>query len=318
LFSTALHFRWLAKPNLNLNRLKTKRLKTNLVAATVGGSLDGFIGIAVAGTGIAPLAAALRVVAEMGLRNPPSLTEAFKIAYSMDVPHSSSSTTPEPSAWLVNQWVIAGIVSAASRFIPIPFAEEIVRNRCRRYVVSQTLAAHGRNVTPQDIEPYFAGEGATGYAKKALGAPFKLLLFPIRKVVRIVTSVRGVPLEVMRMVLLGRTLNRYLHKEGFAIEERNVRALRQSFDQAFKRMDFHLIRAAMADALSSVSGLKSAAVAMARWTAVTKNADEQGFQTEASVQSGAQKVQAVLDRPETLQLFAEFDRRFDNLIGQVK
>jgi len=237
----------------------------------------------------------------------------------MDVSHTSPSATTEPSAWLVNQWVIAGIVSAASRFIPIPFAEDIVRDRCRRFVVSRTLAAHhGRNVSPQDIEPYFAGEGATGYGKKALGAPFKLLLFPIRKVVRIVTSVRGVPLEVMRMVLLGRTLNRYLHKEGFSVEEQNALALRQAFDQAFKRMDFHLIRAAMTDALSSVSGLKSAAVSMARWTAVTKNADEQGFQTETPVQSGAKKVQAVLDRPETLQLFAEFDRRFDNLIGQAK
>lgn len=48
-------------------------------------------------------------------------------------------------SWLVHQWVVAGMVSAAERFVPVPFVDDMVRNQCRKFVVSRTLAAHDRS-----------------------------------------------------------------------------------------------------------------------------------------------------------------------------
>lgn len=123
--------------------------------------------------------------------------------FSTDSNHSAPST-------LLHHWVVAGIVSSSSRFIPVPFIDDIVRDQCRRYVVSRTLAAHDQRNSMGVLKPFYANEGGciAGCLGQLAMAPLKLLLFPIRKVIALVTSVRGVPLEIMRMVLLGRTLDR--------------------------------------------------------------------------------------------------------------
>ena len=55
-------------------------------------------------------------------------------------------------AWLTHQWVAAGIVSAASRFIPVPFVDDLVRSRCRRFAVSRTLAAYEQEAMLDDLD----------------------------------------------------------------------------------------------------------------------------------------------------------------------
>ena len=119
------------------------------------------------------------------------------------------------SSTLLHHWVVAGIVSASSRFIPIPFVDDVVKDQCRRYIVSQTLAAHETELTTKDLQPFYdSGSGClAGCMGTLIKAPLKLLLFPVRKIIAIVTSVRGVPLEVTRSVLMGRTLDRYLSQQ---------------------------------------------------------------------------------------------------------
>ena len=89
------------------------------------------------------------------------------------------------SSSLLHHWVVAGIVSASSRFIPIPFVDDVVRDQCRRYVVSRTLAAHETELTTKDLKPFYDGGGGClgGCVGMVVRAPLKLLLFPIRKVV---------------------------------------------------------------------------------------------------------------------------------------
>jgi len=220
--------------------------------------------------------------------------------------------TSQPSAWLINQWAMAGIVSAASRFIPVPYAEEVVRYRCRRFVVSRTLSANKSSVSADTILAYYDTDGFfNSWTSKILRAPFNLLLFPIRKTVRIVTSVRNVPLEIIQIVLLGRTLDRCLQAQSPTLDAPTAKRMRKAFDEAFSGMDFYVVRAALIDALKSVSGLKTAAVAMARRVSRKEEPTPETLEPSDEVQSGAANVQSVLDRPETLALFAEFDRRFD-------
>jgi len=223
-----------------------------------------------------------------------------------------ASRDTQPGVWLINQWAMAGIVSAASRFIPVPYAEEAVRYRCRRFVVSRTLASNKSSVSADTLQPYYDTDGFfNSWTSKIVRAPFKLLLFPIRKAVRIITSVRNVPLEIIQIVLLGRTLDRCLQKTALTLDQAAAKRMRKAFDVAFSGMDFYVVRAALIDALKSVSGLKSAAVAMAKRVSTKEEPSPETLQPSDKVESGASSVQSVLDRPETMVLFAEFDRRFD-------
>ena len=223
------------------------------------------------------------------------------------------------SSSLLHHWVVAGIVSASSRFIPIPFVDDVVRDQCRRYVVSRTLAAHETELTTHDLKPFYDSGGGclSGCIGMVAKAPLKLLLFPVRKVIAVVTSIRGVPLEVTRTVLLGRTLDRYLSEQEVDATPEHLAKMRIAFEQSFKRMDFHIVRAAIGDALAGI-GWKSGAVESAKSVAGPKDAEEDGLNTTEGVEAGANLVEEVMQRPETLSLFAEFDQRFDETLKRLE
>jgi len=219
--------------------------------------------------------------------------------------------------WLQHQWLIAGIISSAARFVPIPFIDDAIRSQCRRFVVSRTLAASEASLLASELQPLYGGstgcvEGCFGLVAKA---PLQLLLFPIRKVASILTSVRGVPLEIMRMVLLGRTLRRQLAVG--TVDPNQIATMRLAFDESFSRMDFRVTRAAITDALRSVQNWKASAVESARTLSATPGGDD-NLPADAKVQTTATKVQAALDRPETIKLFEEFDQRFDAAFNRLK
>ncbi|EMI53303.1 hypothetical protein [Rhodopirellula sallentina] len=222
---------------------------------------------------------------------------------------------PSNSDWLTHQWVVAGIVSASSRFIPVPFIDDLVREQCRRFVVSRTLHANEptENVSLETLRPYYSSSDGclTGCLGTLAKAPLKIILFPIRKVVAVVTSVRGVPLEIVKMVLLGRTLNRQLRDSPKKINNAYAMRMRMAFEDSFSGMDFRMVKAAMNDALSHVSGWKSSAMETARQAVARQDEAREPINAPKEVETGAQKVQEVLDRPEFADLFTEFDKRFD-------
>lgn len=90
--------------------------------------------------------------------------------------------------------------------------------------------------------------------------------------------------------------------------------MRAAFEESFSRMDFRVIRAAMNDALSSVSGWKTSAMDAARQVTQERRSNQEVDELETSeeVSAGAKKIEAVFNRPETLNLFAAFDERFDS------
>ena len=232
---------------------------------------------------------------------------------------SLPSATPPPQ--LVHHWVMAGIMSSASRFIPVPFVDDVIRDRCQRYAVAKTLAAHGVQEHLDQVRPYI--DSNAGCLAGCLGtvakAPLKLLLFPIRKIVSVLTSVRGVPLEITRMVLLGRTLDRIL-QTGDVPTETEARKMRVAFDTAFARIDFRAVKAAINDSLDQLGGWKDAAIAAAR--EVLGAGDKGDLATDpiagsAKIEESAQQVDQAMNDPATLRLFAEFDARFDSEFGKT-
>ena len=85
-----------------------------------------------------------------------------------------------------------------------------------------------------------------------------------------------------------------------------------AFDDALARMVLRVVKSSMADALSSVDNWKVAATETAKLIADRRQAMSERLATSTDIENGAIKAQKAFDRPETLRLFAEFDRRVDH------
>jgi hypothetical protein len=236
----------------------------------------------------------------------------------------------EPGRQLVGEWAVCAIASAAARFIPVPLLDDAVKYRAIRIAVLRTLRANGRSYPADAVEPLYAGVDAAsaGMVRRAIRylgtVPRRVALFPIRKYVALFGSVRGVPTDVMTVLLLSRTVHRCLAEGRLAgSDAEKLRAeavqIRKAFDQALDGMDLRLFSGALSDGLSQGRGLTSAAVGYARKTFGRRDdgashhdghsADE--LAPGGAVGEGAERVREVLRRPEIAHQMADFDARFD-------
>jgi hypothetical protein len=225
--------------------------------------------------------------------------------------NDDDSANESPPDRLLYQWVVAGIVASVARFVPVPFVDDVIRSQCRRFVVARTLASVESTLGIDALRPLFGDSGGciAGCPAMVAKAPMKLLLFPIRKLVAMVTSVRGVPLEITRTVLLGRTLHRLLDERRLNAGQAEL--FMSAFDESFARMDFHVLQAAISDSLGSVHHWKSAAIEVARKLASQEIREAETIAESRDIKAAASQVQAAMHKTQTMQLFAEFDRRFD-------
>jgi hypothetical protein len=233
----------------------------------------------------------------------------------------STGDEVEPGRQLVGQWAVCGIAAAAARFIPVPLLDDAVRLRATRIAVVRTLRANGREYPSDAVEALYAGAdaGATGKLREALrylrSIPRRVLLFPVRKYVALFGAVKGVPTDVMQVLLLSRTVHRCLGQGRLAGSDkkalrREAVQIRIAFDQALDGMDLRLLTGALADGLSQGKGLTRAAVGYAR-RGLGRDGTEPDLQPGGEVGEGAERVEEVLRRPEITRLMQEFDARFD-------
>ncbi|OYP31065.1 hypothetical protein [Rhodopirellula sp. MGV] len=221
------------------------------------------------------------------------------------------STTLVPE---MHQWILSGVVAAAARFIPVPFVDDFVKSKCRKHVVTSALSGIDRSKLRTDFSTMYSEPGGilSGTAAMAAKIPIKLLLFPVRKIVAVMTSVRGVPLEVIRCVLLGRTVQRFAEKTsqpgGVAVDGNS---LRQAFDSAFSRMDFRVVRAVVGDALSGIERWSDAAIEMAKSIATQQSDAPLEQQDKPAVEASVQRIEQSLNQPKVMQLFSDFDSKLD-------
>ncbi|HEU0100992.1 MAG TPA: hypothetical protein VFR07_01570 [Mycobacteriales bacterium] len=212
---------------------------------------------------------------------------------------------------LVTSWAVCGIAAAAARFVPVPLLDDVIRRRAAQVAVVRTLRAHGRTGSAEPLEALWGEpEGRRkGVVRKVSR---KLLLFPVRKYVAVFGAVRGVPNDVMRVVLLGRAVDRRLQRGELADPEQ-ARALRRAIDTAIAGLDLRLLTAGLADGLSHSRGLSTAAVAYAR-RRFGKNG-EADLEVDGAVAEGAERVTEVLRRPEVAQLLEQYDAAVDRALA---
>jgi hypothetical protein len=228
----------------------------------------------------------------------------------------------DPTRQLVVEWATCGIAAAASRFIPVPLVDDVVKDRATWYAVHRTLRAHERTFDEDAVEVLWSGTDNLGRSMaRALGSvPRRILLFPVRKYVAIFGSVRGVPNDVLRVVLLGRTVHRALGQGRLAngTDEKALGAealrIRRAYDEAVQYQDFRLLRGALTDGLSQGRGLTRQAVRFAR-DAFARDR-EPDLEPGGQVEETAREVAAVLRRPDVVEELAGFDRRVDEQLGR--
>jgi hypothetical protein len=240
---------------------------------------------------------------------------------------------PEPSKQLVGQWAVCGIAAAAARFIPVPLLDDAVKLRATQVAVLRTLRANGRTYPSDAVEALYAGTEAAGKVREALrylrSVPRRVLFFPVRKYVALFGAAKGVPSDVMHVLLLGRTVHRSLAQGRLAtpagktgeLSKADTKALRQeavriraAYDDAIHGMDLRLLTGALADGLSQGKGLTAAAVGFARKT-FGRDDDAGDLNPGGEVGAGAERVEEVLRRPEITRLLLEFDETFESSLS---
>jgi len=102
-----------------------------------------------------------------------------------------------------------------------------------------------------------------------------------------------------------------------SVSSATAKEMRVAFDEAFTRMDFRTLRAALTDAIQSVSGWKSASMDAARSLAKTRTTDQEAIHATSPVENSAACAEEVLREPETKRLFKEFDARFDEAYARL-
>ena len=230
--------------------------------------------------------------------------------------------TQVPSARLPREWALCALAAAASRFVPVPLLDDAIKDRATRTAVARTWHAHGRADSPATIDVLCAGTSGfwTGVGSTVARLPLTLLLYPVRKPVRIVTAVRGVGRDLAEVLLLARAVDRCLTSGWFGTTEpgelrRQAVLVRAAHEQTVASTDLRVLEHGMRAALRRVGGLGRHAREFARVTfgrdAATPAPDEGIPVADGSVERGVQQVEATLARPDVVGLLADLDRRFD-------
>jgi hypothetical protein len=234
---------------------------------------------------------------------------------------STSGAVADPPRQLVVEWAMCGIANATTRFIPVPIVDDLIEARSTQFCVHRTLKAHDRTYDDDAVEPLYAPEAhLAGVLRAMVSVPLRIVLFPIRKYVRLFGAVHGVPNDVMHVILLGRAVHRVLARGGLenGSDEKALRAeaeqVRRAYDGAIKNQDFRLLRGALTDGLSQGRGLTRAAVTYARDAFAREKQPK--LKPGGEVESSARKVESALERPDVVQELEEFDRRFDERLAK--
>jgi len=215
------------------------------------------------------------------------------------------------------------MAAAASRFVTVPLADDLIKTRATRTAVARTWAAHGRTACPSAIG-VLAEDSTTfwgGIARSVAWLPLQLAFYPIRKIVRMVSAVRGVSTDLVGVVLLARSVDRMLAAGWFSGDDvpdldEQARAVRRAHDQVIATADLRVLNGAISAVLHQVGGLRPQIGEFARRAFGSADAPAPiaapvPTAEEDQVEQGARQVAAVLDRPEVTRILLDLDRRFD-------
>jgi hypothetical protein len=247
-----------------------------------------------------------------------------------DRPPTAAGTTglaSEPGSAALRARIVAGILFAAARFLPVPLVDDLVRERITRWMVRCTIP---RSIPDEAVRPLWSETGGclrgclAGCLGRVLMLPIELLLFPMRKVLAIVLGVRAVSRDLAEMLLLGRVLDHALAagllSEGRPeadLAEQSLR-LRLAFDAAIRGTDMRMLRAVFGAALGPIGELLSAATRVLRRFRRSESEEPNvEAEEETVIETSVGRIEQALLRSEIRAFLGEFDRRVQEHLEQL-
>jgi hypothetical protein len=225
---------------------------------------------------------------------------------------------------LPREWALCAIAAAATRFIPIPLLDDLVKETAVRTGVNRTWQAHGRVPIPR-ITSILASD-SSGFGawlrEKLIRLPIVLLFYPIRKFVRIVTAAHGVSKDLAETMMLLRCVDRCLRAGWFvdpdpAVAHRQAKLVRFAFEQTMAGADLKLLQHSYQLILDQSRDLRLQATSFARRTFRPAIGAGEGFEPaldtslEPQLESSAEQLGAVSERPDLKAFLSDLDARFD-------
>lgn len=221
--------------------------------------------------------------------------------------------TSDPTPAALRTRIVAGILYAAARFVPVPLIDDLVREQVARWLVRGVLPA---GLPRESTRVLYADAGGclAGALRALFMIPIKLLLFPIRKVLAVVLGVRWVCRDVAEMILLGRVIDHALaqgilsdHRTPAEIA-RDAHDLRTAFDVAMKGTDSKFLVALLGTAITPVRGLVAPALRALRSLRASRD-EAPAPETTEQLEPSVGRIQRALESPEVRRFVDEFDRR---------
>ncbi len=229
----------------------------------------------------------------------------------------------DTSASAMQLRLVCGLLASAARFVPVPFLDDLLRQKALQLMVSRTLAAHGRAYSSGSVGPLYGDEDGClqGCLMFLLLLPLKLIVYPFRKIFGWIMTAKNLARDLSEAVLLGRALDRVLSAGRLSADtsegelHAEARRIRLAFLNATAGTDMRLLRGVLTTALRSVSGLPRAALRALRGIqGAPEGADPTaGLSSEdkEKMEKGAARVMSALETPEMRAFLERFDRVFD-------
>ncbi len=219
--------------------------------------------------------------------------------------------------------VFFAVLVAAAGFVPVPVVDDLIPQQLIRQLVRTILRQAGRRYPISRVKPLFAGDGClAGLLGILLMLPIDLLLYPVRKLVRVIRGIRGLSQRLVSTYLLGHTINRYVDKNWFHGDaDRSVllfqsQVLRRAFDTALQETNPVVFAQSVAAVLGGLRGLPHAAWRAARDVLRQRgqadgDAPLEPPSSNVRVAGATRRVQQALDEPDVRAYLDEFDALVD-------
>jgi hypothetical protein len=230
----------------------------------------------------------------------------------------ATASPPERDPGLLKLRITCALLFYAARHVPVPLLDDVLRAQIAAYMVKGSVKRAGLSVPSEQLAPLFEKDEhwAMGCLWWMFKLPFKILLFPIRKLANVLFAVRHIGKDFAEILLLGELVDRGLRggeirAEGVASEDaqiRRSRRLRRAFDRALKDTDTQLLWGIVGVAIGPVRGVVSAALRPLR--ALRRGSEDEAV-ASPEMDAKVSAVQKLLLQPEVKKFLADFDARLE-------
>jgi hypothetical protein len=244
------------------------------------------------------------------------------------LPAASTALVPgaiERDPAIVRTRVTCALLYFAARQVPVPLLDDVLRTQVAAYMVKSSVKRAGLSVPSDQLAPLFEKDQhwAVGCLWWMFKLPFKILLFPIRKIANVLFAVRHLGKDFAEMLLLGEVIDRAvtngdIRAEGTATEDAQIarsRRYRRAFDRALADTDTALLWGIVGVAIGPVRGVLSAGMRGLR--ALWHGSGEDAVGASPEMDAKVSRIETILMQPEVKTFLADFDRRFESVLRET-